>query len=655
MDQLTHGAAQLHRIDLAREADFLLGDLTVQPSNLIVAGRGGSHSLQPRVMQVLVALARPPSTVVSQDHLITRCWSGLTVSTDAIGRCIGQLRRLAETWPDPPFAIVTVPGVGYRLNVCVQGEQDGGAETQVHAPVQSIRRPRLWLTGGAVFAALAAGLLGLAQQLGFGAPSPARRVVVLPIESLSTQPEARYLAAGVADEIGRALSDSQIEALPRTNAAALQEAVNARAAARLGIGLVLSGSIQETDAETLVNMRLANAATSVTVWSADFRRPRSDVSNLGEEVASKVADVVAMAEFARETPGMRTDDAAMSAFLTAQQLMRSNRSSSWGQFLALTQRVVASEPNFALGHSTAATADAYAIRWGAPAQQWPALVENARREAGRALALDPHDAAAYFALYLLGSDYDQKQAVLEKGLAIATHPTGPLGALYNSEGQILLSTGRLQDAVPYLQRSYGLDPLSPVKAASLIEAYALAGEPGAAGELARQARARWPDHSGLREAQLYLLTFYGPSQAALAALHTPGDLPADLSSNAIAVWRQYLRARAGHNNRDARQALSRAAEDGVLDLPMAILMLAQLHDLDDSFVYADRLADESGANPRVLFEPAAAPLRRDPRFVRLMSRFGLPAYWRKTGRWPDFCTSADVKIYCRAAFSAAGT
>jgi len=115
MDKLTQSLLPPSRIDLAREPDFRLGAVMARPSRREVEACGVRHLLQPRVMQVLVALARSPNEVVSQQELILRCWAGLSVSDDAIGRCIGQLRRLAASWAEPPFEIETIAGVGYRL------------------------------------------------------------------------------------------------------------------------------------------------------------------------------------------------------------------------------------------------------------------------------------------------------------------------------------------------------------------------------------------------------------------------------------------------------------------------------------------------------------------------------------------------------------
>src|SRR5678815_921014 len=113
-----------HSIDLAREPDFDLGLLHVRPATCEVLSSGDSQVLQRRVMQVLVALAQARGSVVSQSELIARCWRGLSVSDDAIVRCIGKLRKLAADYPDVPFEIETIPGVGYRLTTSHAVEHD---------------------------------------------------------------------------------------------------------------------------------------------------------------------------------------------------------------------------------------------------------------------------------------------------------------------------------------------------------------------------------------------------------------------------------------------------------------------------------------------------------------------------------------------------
>jgi Tol biopolymer transport system component/DNA-binding winged helix-turn-helix (wHTH) protein len=102
-------------IDLAREPDFSLGASKVSPSTREVLRGAERELLEPRLMQVLVALFQANGRVVSRDELIARCWEGRIVGEDAINRAISRLRRLSEVDREASFQLETIPRVGYRL------------------------------------------------------------------------------------------------------------------------------------------------------------------------------------------------------------------------------------------------------------------------------------------------------------------------------------------------------------------------------------------------------------------------------------------------------------------------------------------------------------------------------------------------------------
>src|SRR5258705_3719463 len=104
-------------IELSREGDFALGALEICPSTREVIRGGQRESLEPKAMQVLVALRQAQGRVVSRDDLIARCWDGRIVSEDAINRVIWRLRRLSEADGGASFTIETIPKVGYRLAI----------------------------------------------------------------------------------------------------------------------------------------------------------------------------------------------------------------------------------------------------------------------------------------------------------------------------------------------------------------------------------------------------------------------------------------------------------------------------------------------------------------------------------------------------------
>ena len=108
-------------IDLAHAKSFRLGELRVSPSTLeVTPPLGRREQLQPRIMQVLVALARRSGAMVSRDDLIRECWGNRIVGEDALNRTIVRLRRLAKDHGG--FMLETIPRVGYRITEAGSGE-----------------------------------------------------------------------------------------------------------------------------------------------------------------------------------------------------------------------------------------------------------------------------------------------------------------------------------------------------------------------------------------------------------------------------------------------------------------------------------------------------------------------------------------------------
>ncbi|MGZ8282144.1 MAG: winged helix-turn-helix domain-containing protein [Allosphingosinicella sp.] len=100
---------------LAHRPAFRLGATEVRPGTREIVGPGGGEIVEPRVMQVLVALAGADGGILSRDDLIQACWDGRIVSENAIDRVISRIRRLAETVANGSFRIETITKVGYRL------------------------------------------------------------------------------------------------------------------------------------------------------------------------------------------------------------------------------------------------------------------------------------------------------------------------------------------------------------------------------------------------------------------------------------------------------------------------------------------------------------------------------------------------------------
>lgn len=97
-------------------APLVVGDLAVDPLAHTVTVKGGSVDLSPREFDLLYALALEAGRVVSTDDLLARVWGAEYVGESQVVYVhIRWLRQKLEEDPNHPRRIVTVRGVGYKL------------------------------------------------------------------------------------------------------------------------------------------------------------------------------------------------------------------------------------------------------------------------------------------------------------------------------------------------------------------------------------------------------------------------------------------------------------------------------------------------------------------------------------------------------------
>jgi DNA-binding winged helix-turn-helix (wHTH) protein/Tfp pilus assembly protein PilF len=179
-------------IDLAHEPSFAIGALEIHPPTHEVSRDGLRHVIEPRVMQVLIALARADGGVVTRDELGALCWNGRVVGDDAIHRVLSRLRRLGEGFAGGAFRIETITRVGYRL---VRPDAEGAPAAEARAdavpagasPSARLRAPlarRALLAVGAGAALVAGGALWWAGPFGARTPSEAEALLARARESL---------------------------------------------------------------------------------------------------------------------------------------------------------------------------------------------------------------------------------------------------------------------------------------------------------------------------------------------------------------------------------------------------------------------------------------------------------------------------------------
>ena len=125
---LAHIKAVLRRTErtlpstaVTRPAPLVVSELTIDPSAHSVSLAGENISLSPREFDLLYTLAVDAGRVLSVDELLGRVWGAEFIGQPQVVYVhIRWLREKLEKTPSKPRLILTVRGVGYKL-------QAGGA------------------------------------------------------------------------------------------------------------------------------------------------------------------------------------------------------------------------------------------------------------------------------------------------------------------------------------------------------------------------------------------------------------------------------------------------------------------------------------------------------------------------------------------------
>jgi DNA-binding winged helix-turn-helix (wHTH) protein/TolB-like protein len=648
-------------VDLAREADFGLGASRVSPSTREVLRGAERETLEPRVMQVLVALFQANGRVVSRDELIARCWEGRIVGEDAINRAIGRLRRLSEVDREASFVIETIPRVGYRLvaSLCdiprplvseLAAPPPGARKEKVQIAPAGSRR---WLVlaalvlAGAAFVTSAAWLLWPARPTGIS-------VAVLPFDTLDSNDATRVFGKAVAEQIVAALNDVQVQTVSRENTAALTGTSRDAAAMKLGAEFILNGSVQGGEKGLHVTVHLDHAFTHATVWTASYDQNGTQALEFQWQIAAIVSEVVQQALSARKDDPGEMNDAALGIYLKAVAGIHAMTQESFLEQRDLARQLIARAPKYAPAYSFLAIVSGLLMN-SAPPGEIALLRADVKKAASQALALDSKNGMAYMALALLVPNWRwaEREAVFRKGLAVAPNTAG----LQNYLANVLASVGRLREALALNTTSRMVMPQSPPQNASLARALVETGRVAEGISTINRAAKIWPSHAMVWFTRFDILANFGHVDAARAMLDSAQDVPVTLETRSIAAMRAYLdalRLNSPASKTAAGDAIRSAMAMGDLSIADGMRMFAKLRDVDTAFALAGTLFAPPDsrfvrASTAPLFQSVTQSMRRDPRFMLLAAKVGLVDYWVTTGKWPDFCSQPGLPYDCRAA------
>lgn len=487
----------------------------------------------------------------------------------------------------------------------IRHPEDGtGDDLVAQAPASrhvSRATKQLLAAGALALVVLLAGVVALRPRGG----EPERVVFVQPLATAPGDTAARTLADGLAMAVER---DVVGTATPVRIADALAPGASPPA-------LVLRGNATSRGGRLRANVALVGTDGTV-IWSGSFDRPPEEASAMIDQLGLQVARELHFAFANGRNALFDSDPEAIRLSLAAGDAVGRD----FSEASRYSAQLLARAPGLARGWSEAAV-NAVVAAHDLPERARADADATATVAARRALAIDPHQGLAYFALAEGRpglQHWAERERIVSRGLAADRDSP----ELNSARADDLAAIGRLQEAVGYGQRAFALDHFLPGKVAGLARLYMDVGDLDAARGLIARARRMWPGQQWPDALAFELAMYWGDPAEARTLLDTarlPWRRAVHEADLAFLAWRT---APSDATVTAAASAIEAAARNGGAQAEL-VQQLAALGRIDAAF----RLAAVTPPRPMATAGGTAITLRHS-------APTGASSPWRTGKAWP---------------------
>lgn len=408
----------------------------IEPARGRLLGREGDEiPLRPKALELLIALTASEGRPLDKAELLDRVWGDVHVTEDSLFQAVKDVRRALD---DRKGRLLRyLPRRGYLLDCALT---IAPLAAPVAEPVLRADRPS---------------------------------VAVLPFRALGERTSA-YVAAGLVEEISIALSRFRwLFVLANASSVAIAarragpDTADSSAAARhFGIGYLVEGSLDQTEAGIVVRCRLIETATDRQVWQERFTSEADGILRLYEMITSSIAAAIEprllRTEVERVLRRGTADFGAFDYYLRALPGYYSRTPSGNGEAVALLEAALARDPHFALATALLGRCVATSV-WLGSEPDYAAGAARALALARAALNIDRSDpqvlALSGHLLAVVGGEHAEGGTLLDLSLQINPNSA----EAWRLGGWVSAWNGDTERALQRLAEAERLDPLSPLQ------------------------------------------------------------------------------------------------------------------------------------------------------------------------------------------------
>jgi adenylate cyclase len=286
-------------------------------------------------------------------------------------------------------------------------------------------------------------------------------IAVLPFTNMSGDPEQRYFADGITEDIITELSRARgLFVIARNSSFSYRDkAVDVRRIAHeLNVRYIVEGSVRRMATRIRITAQLIDAMSGNHLWSERFDRDIDELFAIQDELTQTIVTTMrGRLEDAEIWNASRKQTDSLSAYdclLRGVEQLRAYGPGVNRRARELFEQAVALDPKYALAHAYLALSLVIENGYGNASDD---IKQRALDTAMAAVRLDPRESRCHVFLgqvHRFRDEYDLAISHLERGLAL--NPNDATGMIHL--GAVLGVCGRAEEGIEILQRAIKVDP-----------------------------------------------------------------------------------------------------------------------------------------------------------------------------------------------------
>jgi tetratricopeptide (TPR) repeat protein len=230
----------------------------------------------------------------------------------------------------------------------------------------------------------------------------------------------------------------------------------------LGVRAVLTGRVLNRGDQLVIKVELADTSDGAHLWGENYNRSMSDIFAIEAEISREISEKLKLklsGEQKRRLEKRHTEKAsAYQLYLKGRYYWNKRTEEALQKSIEHFKEAIALDPGYALAY--AGLADAYNILASYSAVPPRDSFQLAKQASSQALELDNSLAEAHVSLAAAKAWYDWDWAGAEQEYKRAIELNPGYATAYQWYALDLAAMGRMDEALPMIQRAAELDPLS---------------------------------------------------------------------------------------------------------------------------------------------------------------------------------------------------